>query len=230
MVLGASIRTTTPTPLSRSIRPVGNSTRGPSRPARWAMVSWSAGSGALARAHLGGGGPPACVWPAGTRPAGRRGTSRAGAATADAGARQAVRTPGKSDPIDALAVARAALREPPCRSPSTTRRSGRSSCWSTTLSSWWPSAPGRQPAALAPAPAGPDLEHATAGCPARAGSHHRQARPGRRRRRLLGAGQDLPGPSAIPTRTDQVGELDRQLRQRVAQQPHRCSACLAAGH
>ena len=29
-----------------------------------------------------------------------------------AGARQAVRTPGKSDPIDALAVARAALREP----------------------------------------------------------------------------------------------------------------------
>jgi transposase len=29
-----------------------------------------------------------------------------------AGARHAVRTPGKSDPIDALAVARAALREP----------------------------------------------------------------------------------------------------------------------
>jgi transposase len=29
-----------------------------------------------------------------------------------AGARQAVRTPGKSDPIDALAIARAALREP----------------------------------------------------------------------------------------------------------------------
>jgi transposase len=29
-----------------------------------------------------------------------------------AGARQAVPTPGKSDPIDALAVARAALREP----------------------------------------------------------------------------------------------------------------------
>ena len=47
--------------------------------------------------------------------------------------RRAGRTRGKSDPIDALAIARAAIREPDLSRPRPTSAStGRSSCWSTT--------------------------------------------------------------------------------------------------
>jgi autotransporter adhesin len=35
--------------------------------------------------------------------------------------------------------------------------------------------------------------------------------------------------TAIQALTDQIGQLDRQLRQRVAQQAHPCSACPAVG-
>jgi Transposase len=72
-----------------------------------------------------------------------------------AGARQAVRALGTSDPIDALAVARAALREPDLPTAGHDQASWRSSCWSTIVSTWSPSAPDDQPAALAPAPARP---------------------------------------------------------------------------
>jgi transposase len=61
---------------------------------------------------VGGGGLPARHRPAGTGPAGRWGAGGAGPASAD-GRRPPSRAGlGKSDPIDALAVARAALREP----------------------------------------------------------------------------------------------------------------------
>jgi Transposase len=57
-------------------------------------------------------------------------------------ARQAGRVPGKSDPIDALAVARAALQEPNPPRHAWTGLPGRSSCWSATARTWSPSAPG----------------------------------------------------------------------------------------
>ena len=47
---------------------------------------------------------------------------RSGATKLMANTRTAARSFGKSDPIDALAVARAGLREPICRSPTWTRR------------------------------------------------------------------------------------------------------------
>jgi hypothetical protein len=102
----AWIHTRTPTPSSRSTR--RPATRPEDRPGPHAGA-WRAGRrgpDALARSALGGGGLPACHRPAGTRPAGRRGAGGAGAAAAAGRSRQAVRTPGKSDPIDALAVAR----------------------------------------------------------------------------------------------------------------------------
>ena len=58
-----------------------------------------------------------------------------------AGARRSSREPGKSDPIDALAVARAALREPDCRWPRSTVPNGTSACWSTTGTTWCAVAP-----------------------------------------------------------------------------------------
>ena len=53
--------------------------------------------------------------------------------------RDSARTYGKSDPIDALAVARAALREPDCPLPGWRAPSGTCGCWSTTARTWWPS-------------------------------------------------------------------------------------------
>ena len=44
--------------------------------------------------------------------------------------------PGKSDPIDALAIARAALREPDLPLAAHDQRPGSSSCWSTTVRTW----------------------------------------------------------------------------------------------
>ena len=52
------------------------------------------------------------------------------------------RTRGKSDPIDALAIARAALREPDLPVAEHTHASpARSGCWSTTARTWSPCAP-----------------------------------------------------------------------------------------
>jgi hypothetical protein len=56
--------------------------------------------------------------------------------------RQASRVPGKSDPIDALTVARAALQEPKLPRLAWMGRLGSSSCWSATVRTWSPSGPG----------------------------------------------------------------------------------------
>jgi transposase len=56
-------------------------------------------------------------------------------------ARDAARSYGKSDPIDALAVARAALREPQLPAAQLEDRPDRCGCWSTTGTTWWPNAP-----------------------------------------------------------------------------------------
>ena len=53
-----------------------------------------------------------------------------------AGARRSARTRGKSDPIDALSVARAALREPDLPVARLEARRARSACWSITESRW----------------------------------------------------------------------------------------------
>ena len=54
-------------------------------------------------------------------------------------ARDAARSYGKSDPIDALAVARAALREPELPTAAWTARPGPCGCWSTIATAWSPS-------------------------------------------------------------------------------------------
>jgi hypothetical protein len=232
MVLGASIRTTTPTPLSRSIRPVGNSTRGPSRPARWAMVSWSAGSGALARAHLGGGGLPACVWPAGTRPAGRRGTSRAGAATADGR-----RPPGRADTGQVRPDRRPGGR--PRRPARTTLPVAQhdQAFWEVKL------LVDHLEQLVA------ERTRTSTGC---AGTCTSRTRPGTRHRRLPGPGwvaspPGSPRPPPTPAAWCRSGSArpksapSRPAPTRSASwtgnsanaspsSPHRCSACLAAGH
>ena len=59
-----------------------------------------------------------------------------------AATRRGARHPGKSDPIDAEAVALAALRHLICRWPRWTGPPGRSSCWSTTAVTWSASEPG----------------------------------------------------------------------------------------
>src|SRR5919106_4195190 len=58
--------------------------------------------------------------------------------------RRAGRTRGKSDPIDALAIGRAALREPDLSRPrpDESASTGRSSCWSTTATTSSTSAAG----------------------------------------------------------------------------------------
>ena len=68
-----------------------------------------------------------------------------------AGVRRSVREPGKSDPIDALAVAQAALREPDLPVATLEGPSASCGCWSTTARTSSPSAPAPAPAALAPA-------------------------------------------------------------------------------
>jgi hypothetical protein len=86
-----------------------------------------------------------------------------------AGARQAVRTPGKSDPIDALAVARAALREPTLPVAQHDQASWESSCWSTIVSTWSPNAPGRSTGCAGTCTSStPTWNTAPAGCPVRA--------------------------------------------------------------
>ena len=60
-----------------------------------------------------------------------------------AGVRRSARTRGKSDPIDALAVARAATREPDLPVAQLDGESGSCGCWSTTEKAW--SKTGQQP-------------------------------------------------------------------------------------
>ena len=55
--------------------------------------------------------------------------------------RDSARTFGKSDPIDALAVARAALREPAFRWPASMASSVNCDCWSTIARTLSPSGP-----------------------------------------------------------------------------------------
>ena len=56
--------------------------------------------------------------------------------------RDSARTYGKSDPIDALAVARAAQRDPTFRSPASTAQTVSFGCWSITGNPLWQSEPG----------------------------------------------------------------------------------------
>src|SRR3954453_1811777 len=58
-----------------------------------------------------------------------------------AGARKSSRERGKSDPIDAVAIARAARGSTRCRSRSWPARSSTCGCWSTIASGWLRSAP-----------------------------------------------------------------------------------------
>ncbi len=58
-----------------------------------------------------------------------------------ANARDAARSFGKSDPIDALAVARAALREPDLPVAKLDGPTARCDCLSTTARTWWASEP-----------------------------------------------------------------------------------------
>jgi transposase len=137
-----------------------------------------------------------------------------------AGARQAVRvqaSPTRSTPWPSPA--------PPCASPPP-GRPPRPGLLGAPAAGRPSRAPGRrthqddQPAALAPAPARPDLERATRRLPGPG--------LGRSTAWLAQAAAD-PGcvvqvricqaqVSAIQALTDQIGQLDRQLRQRVAQQ------------
>jgi hypothetical protein len=112
-----------------------------------------------------------------------------------AGARQAVRTqasPTRSTPWRSPAPPCA---NPTCPPPAMTRRPGSSGCWSTIASTWSPNPPRRSTgcAGTCTSSTRPGTRHPAA---ARSGpgSQHRLARPGRRRPRLRGAGQDLPGP------------------------------------
>ena len=138
-----------------------------------------------------------------------------------AGARQAVRVQGKSDPIDALAVARAALREPDLPTAGHDQAS-----WELRLL-----VDHREHLVAERTRTinrlrwhlhqlDPDLERATRRLPGPG--------LGRITTRLAQAAAD-PGSvvqvmicqaqvTAIQTLTDQIGQLDRQLRQRVAQQ------------
>lgn len=67
-----------------------------------------------------------------------------------AGARRSGREQGKSDPIDALAVARAALREESLPSLGSTARPGSSACSSIIETTWSPREPGSRVDWLAP--------------------------------------------------------------------------------
>jgi transposase len=133
-----------------------------------------------------------------------------------AGARQAVRVQGKSDPIDALAVARAALREPtlPVAQHLVAERTRTINRLRWHLHQL-----------------DPDLERATRRLPGRglrritAWLEHAAADPGSMVQVMICQAQV----TAIQALTDQIGQLDRQLRQRVAQQAHPCSACPAVG-
>jgi hypothetical protein len=107
-----------------------------------------------------------------------------------AAARQAVRTQRKSDRSAPWRSPGRPCANRTCPPPAMTRRPGRSSCWSTIMSTWSPNAPRRSTGCSTPTWNTPPV-----GCPAGPGSHHRRARPGRRRPRLLSPGQDLPGPS-----------------------------------
>ena len=96
----------------------------------------------VAAAALGDRGLPAPVTAAGAGSAGRWGAGGAGAAQADGRLAPWGTDPGKSDPIDALAVARAALREPELPWPTWMGWSARCGCWWIIARTWWPSGPG----------------------------------------------------------------------------------------
>jgi transposase len=148
-----------------------------------------------------------------------------------AGARQAVRTPGKSDPIDALAVARAALREPDLPTAGHDQVS-----WEVRLlvdhREHLVAERTRQINRLRwhLHQLDPDLEHSTRRLPGPG--------LGRITARLAQAAADAGSVvqvricqaqvTTIQALTDQIGQLDRQLRQQVARLAPRCSACLAA--
>jgi transposase len=149
-----------------------------------------------------------------------------------AGARQAVRTPGKSDPIDALAVARAALREPDLPTAGHDQMS-----WEVRLL-----VDHREHLVAERTRTinrlrwhlhqlDPDLERATRRLPGPG--------LGRLTARLAQAAADAGSVvqvmicqaqvTTIQALTDQIGQLDRQLRQQVARLAPPCSAWLAVG-
>jgi transposase len=138
-----------------------------------------------------------------------------------AGARQAVRVQGKSDPIDALAVARAALREPTLPVAQHDQAS-----WEVRLL-----VDHREHLVAERTRTinrlrwhlhqlDPDLERATRRLPGpglrriTAWREHATADPGSMVQVMTCQAQV----TAIQALTDQIGQLDRQLRQRVAQQ------------
>jgi transposase len=145
-----------------------------------------------------------------------------------AGARQAVRALGKSDPIDALAVARAALREPDLPTAAHDQAS-----WEVKLlvdhREHLVAERTRQINRLRwhLHQLDPDLERATRRLPGpglrRLAAWLAQATPS------VQVGICRTQVTAISSLTDQIGQLDRQLRQQVARLAPRCSACPAAG-
>jgi transposase len=136
-----------------------------------------------------------------------------------AGARQAVRTPGKSDPIDALAVARAALREPNLPTAGHDQAS-----WEVKLL-----VDHREHLVAERTRTinrlrwhlhqlDPDLEHTTRRLPGPGLDHitTRLAQAAADASSVVQATICQAQVTAIQTLTDQIGQLDRQLRQRVA--------------
>jgi hypothetical protein len=105
-------------------------------------VPAAASLGALARlrAAVGARGLPARLHLARALPPGEWRAGGAGTSDVEAGVRRSSRRPGKSDAIDALAVARATLRSPRCRRHGWPAPSARSGCWSTTATILSPSA------------------------------------------------------------------------------------------
>ena len=121
------------------------------------MVRWA---DAVRRASAAGRWRTAGICPGGSKPTvGGGGADRAGASQADGSCpgRGPARY-GKSDPIDALAVARAALREPGSAArPGSTARPGAAAAGGSSRGPGRRSGPLHQPAALAPPRARPGL-------------------------------------------------------------------------
>jgi len=162
---------------------------------------------------------PACHRPGWNGTAGRRRTGRAGAAAADGRRPPSGPDTGKSDRSTPWPSPTPPCANPTCPPPAMTRPAGSSGCWSRIASTWSPNPPRRSTgcAGTCTSSTRPGTHHPPAARPG-PGSQHRQARPGHRRPRLGGPGQDLPGPGQRhpgPHRPDR--QLDRQLRQRVAQ-------------
>ena len=95
-----------------------------------------------------------------------------------AGARHAVRVLGRSDRSTRWRSPGRRCANPTCRPLATTRRPGRSSCWSTTASSSSPSGPERSTGcAGACTGSTPTWTTPPDACPAHPGTHRRLARP-----------------------------------------------------